>query len=265
MTRILVIDDSPTEMARFREVLTKNNLTILEARNGEQGIQMAIDEQPDLVLMDVVMPEMNGFQATRKITRNKATSHIPVIIVSTKNQETDRVWGKRQGAKEYLTKPFNESELLQVIQRVKPAGGSPVGGSTQQQARPKQTTVQDIRSKTSSKQRSSDARVQVTAKQQSNQATKQPSQSITGNVSNSSIHKQSMQTSRVQTQQIPARGIQSTVTGKAAPKPVPSTPPVAPKPVPPMPPVVPKQVAPKPVASQSNPKPDDADDNGIYL
>ena len=74
--------------------------------------------QPDAILMDIVMPEMNGFQATRKITRDAATSHIPVIIVSTKDQETDRVWGKRQGAKEYLVKPIKEDELINVIHSV---------------------------------------------------------------------------------------------------------------------------------------------------
>lgn len=118
MTTVLVIDDSPSELAKFRDLLTKNNYTILEATNGEDGVKMAEERLPDVILMDVVMPEMNGFQATRKITRNKATAHIPVIIVSTKNQETDKVWGRRQGAKEYLTKPVQEAELLRIIHTV---------------------------------------------------------------------------------------------------------------------------------------------------
>ncbi len=129
MTTILVIDDSPSEMAKFREILTKNNFTILEATNGERGIQLATEHVPDLILMDVVMPEMNGFQATRKITRNKTTAHIPVVIVSTKDQETDRVWGKRQGAKEYLTKPFQEADLLEIIRSVRPVGLTNSGNS----------------------------------------------------------------------------------------------------------------------------------------
>lgn len=119
MTKILVVDDSPSEMARFREILTKHGYEILEANNGEEGVAVAMQELPDVILMDIVMPEMNGFQATRKITREKTTSHIPVIIVSTKNQETDRVWGKRQGAKEYLTKPIDEDELMRVIRLVR--------------------------------------------------------------------------------------------------------------------------------------------------
>ena len=118
MTTVLVIDDSPSEMAKFRDMLSKNNFQVLEASNGEQGYQMAVDHLPDVILMDVVMPEMNGFQATRKITRGKTTAHIPIIMISTKNQETDRVWGKRQGAKEYITKPINESGLVQIIRKV---------------------------------------------------------------------------------------------------------------------------------------------------
>lgn len=91
MTTVLVIDDSPSEMAKFRDMLAKNNFQVLEAVNGEQGCAMAAEHLPDVILMDVVMPEMNGFQATRKITRGKTTAHIPVVMISTKNQETDRV------------------------------------------------------------------------------------------------------------------------------------------------------------------------------
>ncbi|MBP2280049.1 twitching motility two-component system response regulator PilH [Psychrobacter sp. PL15] len=118
MTTILVIDDSPSEMAKFHDILAKNNYQVLEASNGEQGCQMAAEHLPDVILMDVVMPEMNGFQATRKITRDQATAHIPVVMISTKNQETDRVWGKRQGAKEYVTKPVDELALINVIRKV---------------------------------------------------------------------------------------------------------------------------------------------------
>ncbi len=118
MTTVLVIDDSPSEMAKFRDILAKNNFQILEAVNGEEGCLMAAKYLPDVILMDVVMPEMNGFQATRKITHDKATAHIPIVMISTKNQETDRVWGKRQGAKEYLTKPVDDSELVRIIRTV---------------------------------------------------------------------------------------------------------------------------------------------------
>ena len=122
MTRILIIDDSPTETFRFKEILGKHGFEVLEATNGADGVTMAQAELPDLVLMDVVMPGMNGFQATRQITKGKETQHIPVVIVSTKDQATDRVWGKRQGARDYLTKPIDEDQLIEVIKQQLNAG-----------------------------------------------------------------------------------------------------------------------------------------------
>lgn len=122
MARILVVDDSPTEMFRFKEILNKHGYDVLEASNGADGVTLATAELPDLVLMDVVMPGVNGFQATRQISRGESTKHIPVVIVSTKDQDTDRVWGKRQGASDYLTKPVDESELIDVIKKYLNAG-----------------------------------------------------------------------------------------------------------------------------------------------
>jgi len=122
MARILVIDDSPTEMFRFREILQRNGHHVIEATNGADGVAAARAEKPDLVLMDVVMPGMNGFQATRQITRGAETSKIPVVIVSTKDQETDRVWGRRQGASDYLTKPIEEAALMKVITQLLAVG-----------------------------------------------------------------------------------------------------------------------------------------------
>ena len=118
MAKILVVDDSPTEMAKFRDILTRHQYEVIEAHTGDDGIQKANEFFPDVILMDVVMPEMNGFQATRKLTRDPKTSHIPVVIISTKNQETDRVWGKRQGARDYLSKPITEEALITVIRSV---------------------------------------------------------------------------------------------------------------------------------------------------
>lgn len=122
MARILVVDDSPTETFRFREILQRHGHEVIEASNGADGVSMARAELPDLVLMDVVMPGMNGFQATRQITRAPETNTIPVVIVSTKDQETDRVWGKRQGARDYLTKPIDEDALMRVIRQLLAAG-----------------------------------------------------------------------------------------------------------------------------------------------
>ncbi|WP_224992796.1 response regulator [Acinetobacter pittii] len=117
MARILIVDDSPTETFRFKEILTKHGYDVIEASNGADGVTLAKAEQPDLVLMDVVMPGVNGFQATRQITRDEDTKHIPVVIVSTKDQATDRVWGKRQGAIDYLIKPIEEKQLIDVIKQ----------------------------------------------------------------------------------------------------------------------------------------------------
>ena len=115
MARILVVDDSPTEVHVLTAMLQKNGFEVLSASSGEEGVEMATSEKPDLVLMDVVMPGMNGFQVTRKLTKNPETGSIPVIIITTKDQETDRIWGMRQGAKDYITKPAVEGDLIEKI------------------------------------------------------------------------------------------------------------------------------------------------------
>ncbi len=122
MARILIIDDSPTEIHVLKGMLEKNGFETLTAESGEQGIEIARTEKPDLVLMDVVMPGLNGFQATRQLTRDEETRSIPVIICTTKDQETDKVWGKRQGARDYITKPVSEKELVDKIRSTLGAG-----------------------------------------------------------------------------------------------------------------------------------------------
>ena len=112
MANILIVDDSPTEIHVLKTMLEKNGFAVASASSGEEGIEKARAEQPDLILMDVDMPGMNGFQAAREITTNPDTSSIPVIIVSTKDQETDKLWGLRQGAKDYITKPAKEKDLI---------------------------------------------------------------------------------------------------------------------------------------------------------
>ena len=116
MARILIVDDSPTEVHVLSQMLMTNGYITISASNGEEGIQVARDEIPDLILMDVVMPGMNGFQATRKLSRDLMTKDIPVIIVTTKNQETDREWGLRQGACDYLVKPVEPESLVAKIE-----------------------------------------------------------------------------------------------------------------------------------------------------
>lgn len=115
MANILIVDDSPTETHVLTSMLEKNGFSVSAATSGEEGIEKAKAEKPDLILMDVVMPGMNGFQAARQISNESETSNIPIIIVSTKDQETDKMWGLRQGAKDYVTKPADEKELMSKI------------------------------------------------------------------------------------------------------------------------------------------------------
>ncbi|MFC5302210.1 response regulator transcription factor [Azospira restricta] len=113
--KILVVDDSPTERHFLVELLSKNGYQVVTAESGEEGISKAKAELPDLVIMDVVMPGLNGYQATRTLTRDDDTKNIPVFVCTTKSQETDKIWGLRQGAQDYLVKPVNPEELLAKI------------------------------------------------------------------------------------------------------------------------------------------------------
>jgi twitching motility two-component system response regulator PilH len=122
MARILIVDDSPSQLMGIRRIVEKLGHEALTAEDGAAGVEVAKREIPDLILMDVVMPNLNGFQATRTISREPTTKHIPIVLVTTKDQDTDRVWGMRQGAKAYLTKPFSETELADTITRIM-AGG----------------------------------------------------------------------------------------------------------------------------------------------
>ena len=118
MSTVLIIDDSPTELHLFQSMLEKNGLDTIVADNGDEGVKIAKTQKPDCILMDVVMPGMNGFQATRKLNKDPVTKNIPVIIITTKDQETDKIWGMRQGAVEYLVKPIAERELVSLIHSV---------------------------------------------------------------------------------------------------------------------------------------------------
>lgn len=113
--KILLVDDSKTELHVLSDLLIKRGYKVRTAENGEEALRRLQEEKPDLILVDVVMPGQNGFQLTRAITRDPDFADVPVIICSSKNQETDRVWGMRQGASDYVVKPVNPEELLAKI------------------------------------------------------------------------------------------------------------------------------------------------------
>lgn len=116
--KILVVDDSPTERLALQEVLARNGYEIITAESGEEAIQRSKADKPDLILMDVVMPGMNGYHATRTISRDDATRNIPIIMCTTKGEETDKIWGMRQGAYAYLVKPLDHNDLLARIRAI---------------------------------------------------------------------------------------------------------------------------------------------------
>src|SRR6185295_3527698 len=116
MARILVVDDSPTDLHLLRTMLEGGGYHVETVDNPADALNIAHDRPPDLILMDVVMQGMSGFQATRKLTKDPATAPIPVIIMSVKDQESDRIWGLRQGAVEYLVKPVRAKQLMETIE-----------------------------------------------------------------------------------------------------------------------------------------------------
>ena len=115
VNKILVVDDSKTELHHMTELLLKRGYSVRTAESGDEALKRLAEDKPDLILMDVVMPGQNGFQLTRAITRDERYAKVPVIMCTSKNQETDRVWGMRQGARDYVVKPVNADELLNKI------------------------------------------------------------------------------------------------------------------------------------------------------
>jgi len=117
MAKVLIVDDSESQLYALSKIVEGAGHDVITAENGEHGVEKALAEIPDLILMDVVMPGLNGFQATRKISKDNSTAHIPVIFVTTKDQETDRIWGMRQGASAYITKPVDKTALLDAMNK----------------------------------------------------------------------------------------------------------------------------------------------------
>lgn len=110
--KVLIVDDSKTELMFLSNLLQKNGMSVRTAEGADEALRRLAEEKPDLILMDVVMPGQNGFQLTRSINRTPEYSDIPIIICTSKSLETDRVWGMRQGARDYVTKPVNTAELM---------------------------------------------------------------------------------------------------------------------------------------------------------
>jgi len=118
---ILIIDDSPTDVRVFTTLLERAGHQVVAVSTAEEGIERVRTDMPGLVIMDVIMPGMNGFQATRTLTRDPKTQDVPIVMITTKSMETDRVWGLRQGARAFITKPVNEKELLACINELLPS------------------------------------------------------------------------------------------------------------------------------------------------
>jgi twitching motility two-component system response regulator PilH len=125
MARILIVDDSPSQLLGIKRIVEKLGHEAISAEDGAAGVEVAKQQRPDLILMDVVMPNLNGFQATRTISKNPETAHIPIILVTTKDQETDKVWGMRQGARAYVTKPIREEDLVNALNEFLPGAHTP--------------------------------------------------------------------------------------------------------------------------------------------
>lgn len=115
MARVMIVDDSPTDVQNLRSLLVKAGHTVTEATSGQDALDRIKQANPEVVIMDVVMPGVNGFQATRQLAKDPATAKIPIIVISSKSQESDRMWALRQGAKDYLVKPVKEAELLEKL------------------------------------------------------------------------------------------------------------------------------------------------------
>jgi twitching motility two-component system response regulator PilH len=113
--KVLIVDDSPTERYFLTELLTKNGFAVSAAESAEEAVLKLKAATPDLILMDVVMPGQNGFQLTRTLSKDPATQTIPIIICTSKNQQTDRIWALRQGARDFVSKPVKPDELLEKI------------------------------------------------------------------------------------------------------------------------------------------------------
>ena len=115
MTTVLVVEDTPSEMALMSHYLQEGGYRVIAAPSGQEGINKAIAQKPDIIVSDIVMPGISGFELCRKLKKIPETSHVPIVLCSSKKQNIDRMWGMRQGAESYLTKPYTRDELLAAV------------------------------------------------------------------------------------------------------------------------------------------------------
>ena len=119
INKVLVVDDSPTELCNITEIVAKTGCTVLRAANGKEAVELAIKEQPDIIFMDIIMPEMDGYEATRRLSNESSTRSIPIVFISSKSQKADKLWGQMQGGKGYITKPFTEDQIIDQIKALR--------------------------------------------------------------------------------------------------------------------------------------------------
>ena len=118
MVTVLVVEDTPSERELITSYLRDGGYNVIHAHNGKEGLKKSMEEKPDIVVTDVVMPEMNGFELCRSLKKNPATQNLPVVVCTSKNQELDRLWGMKQGADIYITKPFTREDIIRAVKSV---------------------------------------------------------------------------------------------------------------------------------------------------
>lgn len=115
INKVLVVDDSPAELTNLRKIVADLGCIVISASNGVQAVELAKSEKPDLIFMDIIMPDMDGYEATRKLSNDPAVKNIPIIFISSKNQKADKLWGQMQGGKGYITKPYTPDQIIKQI------------------------------------------------------------------------------------------------------------------------------------------------------
>jgi twitching motility two-component system response regulator PilH len=115
INKVLIVDDSPAELSNMRNIVSETGCMVIAASNGKQALELAKTEKPDIIFMDIIMPEMDGYEATRHLSNDPDTRQIPIVFVSSKNQKADKLWGQMQGGKGYVTKPFSPEQIIRQI------------------------------------------------------------------------------------------------------------------------------------------------------